>query len=175
MRGLSASCPLAWGPSSRLPQRLGRPPPERSSTLTLVHPSGTAATSACSSVLSLSSFLFFISRRSQTLICHLYFTKTHPVCTHLCVCGVCVYACVRVFHAAEKTADVHCPGAPKVGVTQGGPSGCFSHWEQRGRPQDVSGSLSFRGGWAGLHRTQTGGRLLPGQYGPRLLSCHGLS
>lgn len=97
--------PACWGPSSRLPQRFGRPPPERSLTLTLVHPSGTSATSACSSVLGFSSFLFFISRQSQTLICHLYFTKTHPVCTHLYVWGVCVYVCV--FHATEKTADVH--------------------------------------------------------------------
>ena len=65
--------PACWGPSSHLPQRFGGPPPERSLTLSLVHPSGTSATSACSSVLSFSSFLFLISRQSQTLICHLFY------------------------------------------------------------------------------------------------------
>ena len=65
--------PACWGPSSHLPQRFGCPPPERSLTLSLVHPSGTSATSACSSVLSFSSFLFLISRQSQTLICHLFY------------------------------------------------------------------------------------------------------
>lgn len=51
--------PACWGPGSRLPQRFGCPPPERSLTLSLVHPFGTPATSACSSILSFSSFLFF--------------------------------------------------------------------------------------------------------------------
>lgn len=56
--------------------------------------SGTSATSACSSVLSFPVPFFFISRRSQTLICHLYFTKTHLVYALVCVGCVCVRACV---------------------------------------------------------------------------------